>query len=114
MNGELIAKYDCRNSFYGKAVVFEKDGSTYLESYGRVVLGIDKNGKAHRYWNGYYYYDSLAGGNIEGCSPTTLRHIWEFVQQYDDTYNTKISDNIRKFGNKAKWYRSLPVENVSI
>lgn len=59
-----LAPKDGRKSFYGKAVVWLKDGKQILRSYETVVAYIDKNGKFHRTW--------------EGWSATTGRHIAAF------------------------------------
>lgn len=63
---ELNARYDTRQSFYGKAQVIEhKDGTKQLQSYSTIVTEI-KDGKAKVF--GDY-------------SQTTLRHIKEFLKQ---------------------------------
>lgn len=62
---ELVARYDRRNSFYGKAIVFEKEDGLYLRSYETIVAKIN-GGKV-------IVYDTY--------SPTTLRHIKEFLKQ---------------------------------
>lgn len=69
MRYELMAKFDSRKSFYGKAIVvtsptpFGEYNSLY--SYGTLVAET-VNGNARVY--GFY-------------SPTTLRHIKEFLKQ---------------------------------
>jgi len=63
---ELRAINDSRNSFYGKANVINEDGKTKLKSYSTIVAYIE-NDKA--VVNGTY-------------SPTTLRHIKEFLLQH--------------------------------
>jgi hypothetical protein len=62
---ELHPRYDARKSFYGKAMIIEENGRKTLRSYSTRVAYIE-NGKAHV--NGTY-------------SPTTLRHIKEFLKQ---------------------------------
>ena len=42
-----------RKSFYGKAIVIEKDGWTFLKSYNTIVCGIDSSNGFHRFWNGW-------------------------------------------------------------
>ena len=63
----LEARYDGRNSFYGKAKVIEEDdGSLALKSYDTIVMRI-VNGTPIRLWDGY--------------SSTTMRHVNEFMRQ---------------------------------
>lgn len=63
---ELMARYDARQSFYGKALVIElKNGDQALKSYNTIVAVI-KNGNA--FVRGIY-------------SQTTTRHIKEFLKQ---------------------------------
>lgn len=74
---ELYPRYDSRQSFYGKAFVDEKeDGTKVLYSYGSKVAMI-KDGEV-----------TLGLGNSRGYnyslwnySPTTLRHVKEFLKQ---------------------------------
>lgn len=66
---ELMANYDSRKSFYGKALV-EEDGATltlysYLTPVAKIVNG---------------QYVSLG---YEGYSQTTNRHIKEFRRQFE-------------------------------
>ena len=63
---ELLAIYDRRNSFYGKAnVLIFADGTKQLRSYNTIVAEIkDKTAKVFGYF-----------------SATTGRHINEFLQQ---------------------------------
>jgi hypothetical protein len=63
---ELIASWDARKSFYGKAKVRENDGDLELISYNTRVAVIHSDGTASVY--GSY-------------SATTLRHIKEFLLQ---------------------------------
>lgn len=81
---ELSARFDARASFYGKARVLENRGRKVLQSYNTDVCEIDENGVFHRYWSGY--------------SPTTMRHINEFLRQNDVA------------GGGAAWWRAQPVE----
>jgi hypothetical protein len=63
----LEVRYDSRKSFYGKAEVIDYiDGTKQLKSYNTIVAEISREGKAEVF--GTY-------------SPTTLRHIKEFLQQ---------------------------------
>ena len=66
-----------RKSFYGKAIVIEKDGWTFLKSYNTIVCGIDSENNFHRFWNGW--------------SVTTWNHVRSFQNQID---NKKEWDNI--------------------
>lgn len=70
---ELRTIHDSRKSFYGKAQVIEHDGVKTLKSYSTHVARI-KDGKATV--NGTY-------------SPTTLRHIKEFLIQNGFKAETK-------------------------
>ena len=83
---ELQARYDSRNSFYGKAHVREYDDCLVLCSYSTDVAMI-KDGKF--YLNGYY-------------SQTTSRHIREFAKQHGFSHDKKALDecieNTRKEG----------------
>lgn len=71
---KLKCIYDARKSFYGKAVVIEKDGVKKLYSYDTLVAKIGKKGKAEVY-------------NLQ--SQTTLRHIKEFLKQNNIFADTK-------------------------
>ena len=69
----LEPQYDSRKSFYGKAQVeVDKDGNQVLYSYSTPVVKIKKGGKEPAdvelldKWN---------------CSPTTLRHVKDFLKQ---------------------------------
>ena len=42
-----------QKSFYGKAKVIVKGDTKYLRSYDTIVMSRDRNGKLHRYWNGW-------------------------------------------------------------
>lgn len=69
---KLNPKFDHRKSFYGKARVLEKDdGTKVLYSYGTPVVRI-RNGEATLLTKGYLGWSS---------SPTTLRHVKDFLQQ---------------------------------
>jgi hypothetical protein len=63
----LEPQYDSRKSFYKKALVLvQEDGSKVLQSYNTYVAKINSDGAAEVF--GTY-------------SPTTLRHIKDFLQQ---------------------------------
>lgn len=65
---QLEAKYDARNSFYGKAKVEMEDHNKTLYSYGQAVVTVDP--EFH-----------VATRHIDDMSPTTLRHVKEFLKQ---------------------------------
>jgi hypothetical protein len=66
MNYDLDTRYDSRASFYGKARVEQNEDEYRLISYTTLVATI-KGGKA----------------TVHGTySPTTLRHIKEFLKQH--------------------------------
>lgn len=65
---ELMARYDSRKSFYGKAHIIELDnGIIQLKSYDTIV-GEIKDNTYHQLW--------------DGKSQTTTRHIKEFKKQF--------------------------------
>lgn len=76
---DLSPRYDARASFYGKARVEESFGTLKLFSYNTLVAEIDEDGKAKVY--GYY-------------SPTTLRHVKEFLKQ--NGFKAESKDQIMK------------------
>lgn len=66
---ELDARYDARQSFYGKAhVIDHENGILELQSYNTIVARIE-NGKVTQNDLGVY-------------SQTTNRHIREFIKQF--------------------------------
>lgn len=66
--GEMPAIFDSRQSFYGKARIFEdEEGNKYLMSYSTIVSKCDKNGNIEHF--GKY-------------SQTTSRHQREFEKQF--------------------------------
>ena len=66
--GELQARFDSRQSFYGKATIYEDtEGNKYLMSYNTIVSKCDKNGNIEHF--GKY-------------SQTTTRHQKEFEKQF--------------------------------
>lgn len=83
MKKKYLEPVDGRKSFYGKAIIIEKDnGDIELKSYDTIVARI-RNGKFQRLWNDY--------------SATTMRHVNAFV----DTYGVD--------GGGKKWWTSLEV-----
>lgn len=64
---ELCPYYDSRQSFYGKAKVIEIENDVFLVSYDTVVAFYNRNTKIARV--------------VDTYSPTTLRHIKEFLRQ---------------------------------
>lgn len=75
---ELIAQYDARASFYGKAVVLDNGNSKTLLSYGTKVAELN-DGKLHI---------------IGKFSQTTGRHIVEFARQ--NGYSCKSFKDLQK------------------
>lgn len=64
---ELIPQYDARRSFYGKAKIEETKKYLKLYSYQTLVAMINKEENTVKVFGTY--------------SPTTLRHIKEFLKQ---------------------------------
>ena len=80
---ELECKYNSHKSFYKKAVVFRDDYQNMrLYSYGTHVCGLYKG---IPYCNGWY-------------SPTTARHIREFMLQFCPCFDTSLK-NLRSGNN---------------
>lgn len=76
---ELMARYDNRKSFYGKAHVLETDDHYILISYNTEILQLNKaDGKITFLCRSEWAY-----------SQTTNRHINEFLRQF--TGETKLS-----------------------
>ena len=69
---ELMARYDARKSFYGKAHVMEDENGKTLLSYGTKICRIDNDGNLSRLWH--------------GNSQTTTRHVKEFLKQFGGNY----------------------------
>ena len=84
---ELSARYDSRQSFYGKAQVAIEDGGKVLYSYNTKVAKITEDGIVILYsqWD---------------CSGTTLRHVKEFLKQETSFFieNKKDIQNLIKEG----------------
>lgn len=76
---ELSARYDARQSFYGKAHVIIEGNKKILLSYSTNVAEIIDTGDGE--------YDVRVFGIY---SNTTLRHIKEFLKQEGFEANTKI------------------------
>lgn len=69
--GELQARFDSRQSFYGKAkILTDNDNNYYLLSYSTVV-SVSKNGKVEHFGK---------------WSQTTTRHQKEFEKQFTFNY----------------------------
>ena len=71
---ELSPVYDSRKSFYGKAHEIYEGGNIKLQSYNTIVAQISSNGSVEIF--GTY-------------SPTTLRHIKDFLYQHGFTVGSK-------------------------
>ena len=81
----LTPEYDSRKSFYNKAVII-KDGETVkLKSYNTIVAEYKPMTRKLKI-NGYY-------------SPTTARHINEFICQYATGYSRMSKKEIENFVN---------------
>lgn len=82
---ELVPQYDSRKSFYGKATVI-KDGETVkLRSYNTIVAEYNPLNNGLKI-NGYY-------------SPTTARHINEFIYQWAPSYHRMSKKEMERFEN---------------
>lgn len=76
-----------QKSFYGKAeVLVNSYGEKFLRSYSTIVAGILRDGKLHRYWDGW--------------SATTARHLKAFMIQFMD-----------EAGMKKKQWEDIPYED---
>lgn len=77
---ELYARFDCRKSFYGKAIIMETKNKITLQSYDTKILEFDKN--THKL--------KLVCKDKEAYTQTTNRHINEFIKQFtNETPKTK-------------------------
>ena len=76
---ELSARYDSRQSFYGKAQVAIENNEKVLYSYNTKVAKIDKDGKPVLY-------------SLWDCSNTTLRHVKQFLKQETNFFIDKKKD----------------------
>jgi hypothetical protein len=76
---ELVPIFDNRRSFYGKAIVYHRDDGVHLYSYRTHVCSVIDNvyGKRFRLFDGW------------DCSPTTLRHVKEFLRQHGFQVDSK-------------------------
>lgn len=72
---ELCPYYDSAKSFYGKAKVFEIENDVFLVSYDTVVA--------------FYNRGTKIAQVVGTFSPTTLRHIKEFLRQSGFKAETK-------------------------
>jgi hypothetical protein len=83
MRYELMARYDARASFYGKAIIEANNGTITLLSYNTEVARITDNG--------VFEINSNISRDLL-YSNTTLRHIKEFYKQFVATRNLTKSD----------------------
>lgn len=72
---ELCPYYDSAKSFYGKAKVIEIENDVFLVSYDTVVA--------------FYNRETKIAQVVGTFSPTTLRHIKEFLRQSGFKAETK-------------------------
>lgn len=79
---ELQPKYHNQKSFYGKAKCFNRDGWLYLQSYESEVC---------RYHPTLGIVEFLDDSNY---SPTTRKHVWEFLHLLDDNYSHVMNENL--------------------
>lgn len=77
MSTYLIPIFDSRKSFYNKAVVTTSDNSINLYSYNTLVCKIHNDNTVTLTANNAHYTN------------TTLRHIKEFLKQYNFKADTK-------------------------
>lgn len=80
---ELCPRYDARASFYGKSRVYQDDDETALISYTTKVVSIDKN-------------RNVTLLSAWDCSPTTMRHVCEFLKQYSTLNSCDKAKDVRK------------------
>lgn len=76
---KLEAKYDSRNSFYGKAKVVEEYNSKSLISYKSCICQIQERSDEVKVVKIYNVRDHY--GNSLTFSSTSLRHLKEFLKQ---------------------------------
>ena len=72
---ELCPYYDSAKSFYGKAKVIEIENDVFLVSYATIVA--------------FYNRETKIAQVVGTFSPTTLRHIKEFLRQSGFKAETK-------------------------
>lgn len=90
MLAELRPVYDNRKSFYGKAQIEIKKDKLELYSYSTLVAEIERDGNKCK-----VFLDGEGGL----YSPTTLRHIKDFLYQSGVMFGTKF-DIISRYGVK--------------
>lgn len=78
MTLSLLTPIDGRKSFYGKAIVIEKNGNIVLKSYDTYVAVITPDGVFHRTWDDW--------------SSTTGRHVKAFAYWYHRGWKPNKSD----------------------
>jgi hypothetical protein len=77
----LEPRYDSRKSFYGKAIVKQKNGIIVLQSYETDVAAFNpESGKM------------TLCAYASAYSRTTCRHVWEFMRQIDEANKTHLCD----------------------
>jgi hypothetical protein len=83
---ELAPIINNQKSFYGKAIIIDNDLTTELKSYNTIVSVYNKDTKTLKL-NGFY-------------SKTTLKHIKEFINVLNKTYDLQLpltSKELRKY-----------------
>ena len=79
---ELVPVHDSRKSFYGKARVIDTDDAMTLESYNTPVIKFERGTR------------NITLMTAWDSSPTTLRHVKEFLKQHG--YKADTLNQIRK------------------
>lgn len=83
---ELVARYDSRASFYGKAHIIESGKNYILQSYNTKILQVDK--KTNKW--------SFITKDKNDLTQTTCRHIREMLKQFtSDTKDYTRQDLIK-------------------
>lgn len=82
---ELTARYDCRQSFYGKAHIKETKTHYFLISYDTEILKLNKNTNKLT----FICKDSWA------YTQTTNRHINEFLRQFTNEHAKSKSELLK-------------------
>ena len=105
---ELEPRYDCRKSFYGKALVEQWDtekGMIYvLKSYGTTVATVTPTSG-----RGVVPKTYDVSIDMDELSATTLRHVKEFLAQTDDVFRGIHLDWLRD-----KVYGGKTVDNGDV
>lgn len=82
---ELKVRYQNQKSFYGKAICFNREGWLYLRSYESEVC------RYHPYLG---VVEFLEDANY---SPTTRRHVWEFLHLLNDEYSLAMNEVFKAY-----------------